>query len=358
MDGDAYSALLEKGKLKAAPRNIRETFELLSQINAESSLETLLADIDWSEVNIHQMYGAFLDRLPEFMAVVRLSSGFEPKQRAVGFLASLEFQSRVIELLLSAYPEKRRLIHVHVPKTAGVDLREALRKKYPHIHDSQTDRGSTSAKTLLRHLSAVARQLQNSDAVFVTGHRPLSWYLGRNLYRYGDKMFSVVRNPQDSLLSLLNYFLQRIRECPSCTESNTRFYANTLGVAEFPSGMSVDEQRQLAKQMLYTEKLIKPSSLTAILGDGTSDSALERIVRSNIELIPLGEYNNYLRQDWGIESTTRANQSEAVLRLSDLDSKDLDYIQNACSEDFALYNRIIDVHQKLGGVKIFGRHLA
>ena len=53
--------------------------------------------------------------------------------------------------------------------------------------------------------------------------------------------------------------------------------------------------------MLYTEELIKPGSLTAILGDGTSDTALERIVRSNIELIPLGEYNNYLKQDWEIE---------------------------------------------------------
>ncbi len=274
---------------------------MLSAVNGEHSLETHLSTLDWTGVTTHQLYGAFLDRLPESLNVVRLFSGGDRLRHALGCLKSVEFQSGVIELLLRAYPEKRRLIHVHVPKTAGVDLRELLISKYPHIHDSQTDRDFTSAAALLKHLLGFTRHLQRSDAIFVTGHRPLKWYINRHLCRYGDKIFSVIRHPRESLLSLVNYRLQLIRECPSCTEPNTRSYAKLLGVTEFPKLMSSDEQRQLARRMLYNEELMKPNFLTYMLGEGTRDSALELIVRSNIELIPLNEYNNYMMQEWGIE---------------------------------------------------------
>jgi len=303
MNTHSNSALAQHAKLKVVPRTIRETFEMLSEINSEGSLETQLSALDWTGVTTHQVYGAFLDRLPESWSVVRHFSKVDPLRHALACLKSAEFQGRVIELILHAYPEKRRLIHVHVPKTAGVDLREQLVRKYPHIHDSQTAQDFGTAP-LHRHLSDFSRQVQRSDTIFVTGHIPLKWYITCRLCRHGDKIFSVLRHPRDSLLSLLNYYLQRIRECPSCTESNTRSYAKFLGVTEFPKVMSADEQRQLAKQMLYKEEMMKPNFLTHMLGEGTRDSALELIVRSNIELIPLKEYNNYMMQEWGIESTT------------------------------------------------------
>ena len=107
--------------------------------------------------------------------------------------------------------------------------------------------------------------------------------------------------------------------------------------------------------MLYNKEMMKPNSLTYMLGDGTLRSGIELVARSNIELIPLGEYNRWLKAEWGIHSTTKANQSEAVFRAKDLDARDKEYMRDFCAEDIALYDLIIKTHQNGGGLKVYGR---
>ena len=46
---------------------------------------------------------------------------------------SAAFQQEVLTLLLNAFPEKRRLLFVHIPKCAGSDLSHHLMTRYPSI---------------------------------------------------------------------------------------------------------------------------------------------------------------------------------------------------------------------------------
>jgi hypothetical protein len=48
-------------------------------------------------------------------------------------LESEEFQQNIVGLILNSYPEKRRLIHIHIPKCAGTHLRARLELKYPTV---------------------------------------------------------------------------------------------------------------------------------------------------------------------------------------------------------------------------------
>ena len=48
-------------------------------------------------------------------------------------------QPRIVEMILNAHPEKRRLIFVHIPKCAGTDLTANLGTRYPTVHQTLAD---------------------------------------------------------------------------------------------------------------------------------------------------------------------------------------------------------------------------
>ena len=341
-----------------APVTVRDTFDMLSEFRGDMSIRQFLGGFNWNGISTHQTYAAFLDRLPESVAVVRQHSRTDPLNLASNFLSSAEFQSRAIELTLRAYPEKRRLFHIHVPKSAGVDLRNNLTKIYPYLHYNHTRRESTTAMELITHVGELSRRLQQSSEILITGHIPLSWYLQRGLCRFQDRSFSVIRHPIKGLLSLVNYYLRRIRESPACDKPDTRSYARYLRVERFPEKLSPDDQRSLGIQMLMNKEMMERNLATFMLGEGTCDSAVELIVRSNIELVPIESYNAWLDKFWSIGSDTRANQSPPVLKLKDLDESQLAAVNNLCKEDLKLYERLMTAHKKLGGTRLFGADLA
>jgi hypothetical protein len=337
-----------------APRTTRDTFELLAEFDGPINVEQFLRAIDWHGVSLHQVYSAFLDRLPESVGAVQHHLRFDAITQAAATLQSAEFQSRVIELAFRAYPEKRRLFHVHIPKSAGVDLREALVMRYPYIHYNHSQRESTKVFELLTHLAEFSRRARVSKEILVTGHIPLLWYVQRGLCRYGDRIFTVLRHPVHGLLSLVNYYLRRIREDPHCKSPDTKSYAAYLGVSAFPERPNQDEQRTFGLSMLLNKEMMRGNLATHMLGTGTAASAIELIVRTNIELVPLEMYNKWLIEEWDMHLETRANQSQEVLRVSDLDRKSIDFLQEFCREDVALYKRVMFVHQKHGGTRING----
>ena len=103
-----------------APKTSRELFRLFLLYNKETGVPGLAKRINFMDVGSSQMYFSILQRLPETRNLARWDDeGYDPSQHFCEMLWSDEFQSRVLRLLLSSFPEKRRLIHIHIPKSAG-----------------------------------------------------------------------------------------------------------------------------------------------------------------------------------------------------------------------------------------------
>ncbi len=339
--------------LKAAPRNTRELFVGMGDDPLPDSMESYIRQFDWSNSTVHNIYCTFLNRMPESAEAVRRASNVNCDTRALSSIAGEEFRKRIVELVLTAYPEKQRLIHIHIPKTAGSDLRDGLATVLPVIHYNYSIPAVYPSAALLVQLARAARRAQSADRILVTGHTSLEWYFARGLCRPTDRIFAVVREPKASLMSAVNYYLRRIREDPECKSGDTRSWAIKMNVDRFDPDMDVEALRELGKSILDNEAFTRGILATTMLGRGDYESALDLIIRSNIELIPLEVYEEWLREQWGINST-KANESPKVLRLADLDEGLNRRIDAQCEQDYMLHKRIMNVWARVGGTRVFG----
>jgi hypothetical protein len=153
-----------------APRSARETLQLLSLLDPDQGLDALLDQIDWSAVTPQQICYAILDRLPQSAELTAPAEGYSGLQHARAALKSAEFQNNIVKRTLEAFPEKTRLLFVHVPKCAGTDLTEHLRTHYLWLSKGLGEANWTSPTQLLAHLRQFVIDAQFADTVFVSGH--------------------------------------------------------------------------------------------------------------------------------------------------------------------------------------------
>ncbi|MDR3489477.1 MAG: hypothetical protein P4M05_31880 [Bradyrhizobium sp.] len=341
----------------SAPADLRGMFQLFSTLDIEKTLHDFFGNVEWESATSYQIYQIFLNRLPDSTSSLRNIRSLSKLEQAISFFCSPEFQTRLIELVLTAYPEKRRLFHLHVPKSAGVDLREILVKLYPFVHYNHTQRDSTSPLALAAHLKMFSDIASRSDSILVSGHMPLIWYLKRGLIRYSDYAFSVLRHPKDSIISLVNYYLRRIDEDPKCLWPDTKSYADYLGVKEFSLAMSHCEKLEIAEAMFRNKSMMQANLLTHMLGCGTADTAIELVTLSNTEIIPLHSYASWLKLQWGIESNSQRNKTFHVITATDISKDTEDYINDYVSEDVKLFDILSGAIERRGRGSIFGHEL-
>jgi hypothetical protein len=132
-------------------------------------------------------------------------------------------QPGIIEMILKKHPDQRRLIFVHIPKCAGTDLTANLGARYPMIHQTLAVPNWTAPEQLQTAVDAIEHELQNADTVLVGGHNRLQWVIKNNLYRPGkDRLFTVIREPTEIVLSALNYTIGKLVADPYGLQPDTR----------------------------------------------------------------------------------------------------------------------------------------
>jgi hypothetical protein len=239
-------------------------------------------------------------------------------------------QPRIVEMILDAHPEKRRLIFVHIPKCAGTDLTTNLGARYPVIHQTLAVPNWTAPDLLQSAVVDIERQLRNADTVFVGGHNRLQWVIANDLYRPGkDRLFTVIREPTEIVLSALNYTVGKLIADPFGLEPDTRGWLRNMGVADV-SGWSVHDVALLA----LPSSAIPHNALCHFLGQDTLPTALDMIEASSIEISETSRYSKWAETAWGFSFTTRHNASRSIMALSDLPQS---LVSNLCAEDIGLY---------------------
>jgi hypothetical protein len=288
--------------------------DLLAFYEESVGLGALLDKIDWTGVTPLQIYYGILGRIPELANLAVPAADYSPRRHAEAALLSDEFQRDILKRVLEAFPEKRRLLFVHVPKCAGTDLIKHLNSRYPSLSQYLTESEWTPKSALFSHLRNFVININSAESVFVSGHIPLQWYLDHALYRYGDRLFAVVRHPHEMVISQVNYVFKRFFEAPRCHHPDTRGWADALGIQTFDTRMAPDDLRHLAFRILRSPQIVNARNLCSYLGSGTAESAFDLMARCYIEVTEVSRYNAWLRAEWAIEADTRANQSRPVLK--------------------------------------------
>jgi hypothetical protein len=342
-----------------APRNSRELFRLFSLYEKETGIAGLADRINFENVTSSQLYFSILRRPPETRHLVgQDNASYDPKQRFCEMIRSDEFQSRLICLLLESFPEKRRLIHIHIPKSAGTHFFARVAPLYPCINKLIEIPDWTSKQELMEILSGFASIVDFFEFLMVQGHLTLNYLTQEIGVRFGDEISTVLRDPVMSAISMANYVAGRLLADPMGTCPDTRQWLDLLGMDSLPEGGSNASVRTVALAALGDDRIAHVNPICHYLGDGTSEAAINNIVVNNVELTDTLRYDRWLETRWNIPTGSRINQSVPILDRDDVIPRFSDRLHYLCSEDMRVFKTVTNLLNTRDAVSIKGHDLA
>jgi hypothetical protein len=343
-----------------APRGARGLFEIFALLDDKTDLFDLLSRFDFAGVKPNDIQSMVFDDLPATKSTQdAVSAGYSAQNDLHNLLLSDEFQSNLITLFLRAFPEKKRLIFVHVPKCAGTDLSANLMSRYPFLHEQMLQPHWIGKDDLFQAISRLVLNLRFFDQLFVTGHNSLRYYGSRGLIRPSDKVFTILRDPVEIAISQVNYVMTRFAADARTGNfaPDTREWMTALDIGTLPSSIPPAMEQRLCGQILRCDSIVRPNSMCFWLGGDDAETALGQLVAHNVEMTVMENYATWLSKVWGITTRTRLNRSETFITTEMLSDQELSGVREAYSEDVKLYATISQALQQSGKLSVTGDDL-
>ncbi len=339
--------------MQVAPSRFRETLRLLARHDPARGLDNLFGSVDWSGASSRQLAHAFLGRPPADGAAP-LS---DPRAEARRLFESDEFRRGLLRRVVTAFPGKQRLLFVHLPKCAGTDFESAMRADHASLHQSLDWAGIVDAAEIATRLHGFLRQLQKSNTIFVGGHVPLRWYIDNELYRYEDRLMTIIRHPHEIAISFANYILHCMRGDPDFRTRDVKHWGGVAGIARYDPAWPAETVKELGRRIATQPGLMPINPICALLGDGTADATFRNLARVDIEITDVTRYSAWLKTTWGIDRKVRANAAPQVVSAADLSAGDRARIEAACTEDIKVYEAIMGRLRSTVGLSVTGPEL-
>jgi hypothetical protein len=344
----------------APPANLRATFELFKFYRPEVGLVQLLTDAGVARLSPRQIYHAVHDRPPDSLQVaLPPPTNYDAVNVFVAALSSLEFQENFAARLLQAFPKKRRLFFVHIPKTAGVDLARHLISRYPSISTTLLDRTLTpTSEQIFLAIKHIVLELLCSDTIFISGHTTLGGYQawGGNGIRCQDHVFTVVREPLEQIVSQVNYTLTRIFSEEIPAPADTAGWRREFAVTEMLPQLSREDVVQLARRILRHPGVVVPNAICTFLG-GSYERSIAQTVAHDLEVVEMKRLDAWAEQTWDITEKTKRNSSTKFVSMEDFSSDDQDYAHSIVQEDLRYYDGVMAAYERHGGTSVRGSQL-
>ena len=271
-----------------APERPRDTFKLLSLYTRSQGLYNLLRQVDFADRSPRQVAYAALGGMAP--SVGKGQWAWTPGAARDLFneqLLSETFQRNVLRLFLEAFPEKRRLLFVHIPKCAGSDLSHHLVGRHASISEQLRASHWTDSQQLFEELSNTVRKL----ALLRYDLRPWTREHWRIIWRRGwhdpcDRIFTILRDPVEIAISQVNYILTRLKADAATGEvqPDVRAWMRMLDMDEAPAGLSDDVLRELGRRALRMREIVMPDPMCHWLGGGDAAAVLERLAEHEVEV--------------------------------------------------------------------------
>jgi len=342
-----------------APVDPRTLFGLFALYEPAADLYPLLCRLDFGQVrSSHLDYSAF-GQVPEVPLRGMAWSPALARDYLNELLYSPRFQQNVLVYALLAFPERQRLLFVHIPKCAGSDLSYHLASRFPSLEQRLMEEARTTKGKLFEALAGFARELPFAGAVFTRGHIPLDFYADAELIRPADRVFTIVRDPTEIALSQINYILTKfqLNIDAGVVERDTEEWLHALGLEGLPAAVTPQFVSRYAREMLYNADIVEPNSMCRWLGGGTAEIVAERLARHLVEVTDTAHYNAWLSDKWGITAHTRQNESTKFVSLSTMGHQDLNHLHNLSPEDRKLYARVERALADAGTVSVSGEDI-
>lgn len=343
------------------PENLAQIFQLLGLYDPREGLEHLLNRVQADGIRPRQIYNAVLLRAPDGVNMAMPPQGYDARRHLKAALESPEFQKRSMRNFLHNFSSKQRDIFIHIPKCAGTDLILNLapdRLSFPRVLDFEE---WVSKEELFSSLSGLIQAAPFYEKIFVYGHMQVGEYFDIAGSRASDRMFTVIRDPVELLLSQANYAVGRLRQDLERIDPDTRATADLLGIGKFEDVPTPRELKELATRSLLDPRIAQPNRICYYLGKEQVPSyrrAIEHIVTFDIEVTETSSYRRWIDEKWGIQVSTRHNESEKLLTTQEARRFFPEQIQAATAEDQKLFNVIRWVLQQTGAASTTGREIA
>ena len=353
----AGSSAALTGSSRPAPATPRDTFELFASYRPETGLDGLFDGIDLATVTPRQIYYAVHGRPPERIEYAIPGPDFSPLRRYVTALASQEFRSNIMNDLLAAFPERKRLLFLHIPRGAGAELSARLMTRYPFLNSQISWLGWLTPQEFYLAIRQFVLEASTSDTVFVGGHNTIENYRRWRAMRFQDNIFAILREPREMIISQLNYVLTRMFVKATPPRPDTVGWRKRFGVADIAGPPSRSEAIALARKILQDPGVVVPNTICRYLGDGAAARAIENVVIHAIELTDFHHYDAWCRSRWGIDRRSRSNRSASYVTLEDFAADDRDYMATITAEDAQVYQLAQQAFAKRGGTSITGSEI-
>lgn len=341
---DFKSNLPNAFPLLPAPRIPRDWFDRLAMFEPDKGLFNLVAQCDLDGVSQPQVaYSVFGNSLRPAELLGRMVNGAwnqgVARDTAYDMLVSETFQREILQRFIDAYPEKNRLVFIHIPKCAGTDLSAHLEARLPNIHHSFTREGYASKSRLFQVLRDNVRLLPYFESILVHGHLKLGECLHHGILRPHDKVFTILRDPIDIALSQVNYILTRLMQDAESgvLRPDSREWLDKLQLSIGVELLNKSMLDGLRLRILRDQVLVEPNIMCNWLGGGTAEAVMDRLASVNAEVTTTRNYRAWLKDRWTLESTTRMNESVKFLTKDELSAADLRYLRRNSAEDIKLY---------------------
>lgn len=336
-----------------APGTPRDTFSLLTLLTWHPSLKVLLDRVDFTGVTPLQVYWAVLGRSPDPTELREYLGNYDARSHFHAALQSPEFQRRSPTLFLNAFPEKQRLVFIHLPKCAGTDFEMLISPRFVSIPEALRSSKWFSTTKLLETLSGYADVGRFTETVLYYGHINFEVLRAEIGVRPGDRFFTVLRDPIDQTLSRANYIVHRLATDPERSRPDSRDWLALLDNNLTRSELHNDGGRCLALRVLRDRRIITPDPMCAYLGGGVAERALSNLTIYNFEITDTRRYDRWLSERWSVELSPRYNSSIPVLSRENV-AEHLDYIAELTIQDRLLYDRVSKALDRSGASSITG----
>ena len=334
-----------------APLNARQMIQAFAMYNPDKGPPSLLGRIDFTGVTRRQVFFNTLGRAPGPAAAAD-GPRFNPRQATLQALQGEEFQTRLREIVLAAFPEKRRLIFVHIPKCAGTDLQVTLARRYPSLHLHLCHADITPKLALFEHLQKFAVGLALSDSISLAGHVPLRWYQERGLARFEDQVFTAVRDPREMLYSFVSFILTRAVDFIGTPRRDVSQWLSEIGLSAIEPNPSPATLAELGGKLL---RVRQTNLICNYLGTGTAASAFEAMVQSDIEVTDMARYSAWRREKFGFEPGQRVNPSKPLFTAESASAADRALVDEMVADDMVVYQAVQEKLAAGGGLSVRGR---
>jgi hypothetical protein len=343
-----------------APNSPRALFESFALFDGNASVYDLLTRLKLDEINWRQAhYIVFGNLTSDLTGGHARRAKYSALDHIGDLLLSDDFQRNLIPLFLEAFPEKQRVIFVHVPKCAGTDLSANLMKRLPFLHQQMTQPNWMKRDDFFRAVSRLVLNVRFFDQIFITGHNSLRYYTSRNLVRPVDRVFTILRDPVGIALSQVNYIMSRLTaEARSKNYSpDTGEWLRILNLDTMPLDMPEMMAQRLCTTILHDTNIIHPNSMCTWLGGSDCETAINQLVEHDVEITIIENYKEWLRHTWGVVSETQMNRSQKFITAEMINDQDIAHIRKIYSEDLKLYDVVLGALQRNKKLSITGGEL-